>query len=274
VASLRNEVGPAFSFDGNTLAFVTDRWGQFSIGLQDIADGVVSGPPRRLTDHPGSCSHPTFSPDGKWIAYYRVLEARRDIWIVPASGGIPVRVTEDEAQDYHPAWSPDGTRIAFVSDRSGRGQVWLLPVGEGRRAGPPEQLTFGETSDSDPTWSRDGKWIAYAGEIGDATEVWIVPADGSAAPRVLTDGAQAEQIAWHAVEPRLMVSGQWGNGVFSVRSVPLDGTTPSPIEPPVSFGTAALRGSFDVTGDGALIAFVEQATSGDIWVLETDAGAY
>jgi Tol biopolymer transport system component len=274
LASLRNEVGPAFSPDGRTLVFVTDRWGQFSLGLQRIVDGVVSGPPSRLTDHPGSCSHPTFSPDGEWITYYRVLERQRDIWIVAASGGIPVRVTRDEANDIHPAWSPDGTRIAFASDREGRSQIWLLPVRNGSGTGPPERLTFGETSDSFPAWSPDGDWIAYVGELGDAMEVWIVPSDGSAPPRQVTDGARAQEIAWHPVGSRLLVGGRWESGVLSVRSVPLDGTDPVPIDPPISFGTAALRGDFAVAMNGRLIAYVEQATSGDIWVLETDAGAY
>lgn len=274
VSSLRNDVAPAFSADGSQLAFVTDRWGQFSIALQDVAGDRVAGHPRRLTDHPGSSTHPSFSPDGRWLAYYRVLDGQRDVWIISTSGGVPVQVTDDPATDIHPHWSPDGTRIAFSSDRSGQSQIWTIPVEGGRPTGPPTRLTSGETSDVDPTWSRDGRWIAFAGESEEAREVWVVPSDGSAPPRALTRGAQVGAITWHPDRQELLVSGLWSEGVFSVRRVALDGTAPVPIDPPIDFGTAALRGDFDFAADGNLFAYVEQATSGDIWVLETDAGGY
>src|SRR5579862_9777004 len=51
---------------------------------------------------------PTWSPDGKWIAF----TMRGDIWKVPAAGGAAVALTAGPAYHFEPAWSPDGRRLA------------------------------------------------------------------------------------------------------------------------------------------------------------------
>ena len=101
------------------------------------ADGSPSGAARRLTNHPGTAAYPSYSPDGRSIAFRRALQGRRDISIVPAAGGPPAQFTSDAAVDIHPAWSPDGRRIAFVSERGGRSRIWAAPVADGRPASGP-----------------------------------------------------------------------------------------------------------------------------------------
>ena len=141
---LREENAPIIAPDGSAVAFASDRLGgRYDLWLQPLAAGVPSGAPGRLTDQSGSVAQPSFSLDGKWIAYHRVAGTQRDVWIVATSGGLPQKFTEDPAIDTHPAWSPDGSQIAFASDRSGALHLWIAPVKEGRAAGAARRLTTG-----------------------------------------------------------------------------------------------------------------------------------
>src|SRR5271169_999546 len=51
---------------------------------------------------------PTWSPDGKSIAFISNLSGRNNIWLVPAEGGWPVQLTVSDQRQSSPAWSPDG----------------------------------------------------------------------------------------------------------------------------------------------------------------------
>jgi Tol biopolymer transport system component/predicted Ser/Thr protein kinase len=183
----RTDDSPVFSPDGRSMAFVSDRWiGRYDLWLQRLDAKGPAGEPRRLTDHEGSVAQPAFSPDGRWVAYYRVIRGQRDIWIVSTSGAPPVRFTTDAATNIEPDWSPDGRSIVYVSDRDGSTQVWTAPVQDGRPAGPPMRVTTGTTAPYSPTWSADGSAIAF---IGGDKEVWIVAPNGRSPSRRLTTGA-------------------------------------------------------------------------------------
>jgi tricorn protease len=130
------------------------------------------------------------SPSGKRIA----LEARGDVWSVPAKEGVARNLTRTTATfDRDPAWSPDGKWIAYFSDSSGEYELWIRPsdakpaedkdkkedeskpeaeakpeepaVPEPKRE--PRQLTnLGAGFRYSPTWSPDSKKIAFTDKAG------------------------------------------------------------------------------------------------------------
>ncbi len=259
--------------DASSIVFSSDRWGSNTdLWLQPMSGTSQNGAPVRLTDHAGIASQPAFSPDGKWVAYYRITGKERDIWVVPVGGGQPARFSEDAAPDYHPAWSPDGSMLAFVSSREGRPEIWVAPFSEGRRTGPPKKINTDNMSALAPSWSPDGKSIAFLGSHKDADEVFLVPLDGSSEIMPVTTNCYALRVHWNAwkTSDRLLVSGTWGESQYTLRTVSLDGRRVEPFEPPIQFGTGPdVAAVFDVSADGRFIVYAKADPKGDVWVLES-----
>jgi Tol biopolymer transport system component/predicted Ser/Thr protein kinase len=276
VGSALEEQAPVFAPDGSAVAFVSNRTaGRYDVWLQGLDGGVPTGPARRLTDQPGSVAQPSYSPDGRWIAYHRVLDGQRDVWVVSSGGGIPVQFTDHPAVDLHPEWSPDGRQMAFVSERSGGSHIWVAPVRDGRPAGPARQLTFGPTDDEAPCWSPDGAWVAFIGHTsGDDAEVWVQRAAGDRRARRLTTGAQAARVRWNRASTGLIVSGLWGREALTLQRVSLDGADVAAFDPSIDFGVNRALGHFDVSRDGRLLVFARSSARGDIWMMSARPGSF
>lgn len=272
-----DEVTPSLAPDLSSVVFVSDRrGGRYDLWLLPLKDGMpTDAPPRQLTDQSGSVSHPAFSPDGRWIAYYRIFGGRRDIWVLPVDGRVPFRFTDHPAADVHPAWSPDGARLAFVSERSGIMEIWVGGLGKSGPVGEPRQVTHSSMGTGyAPVWSPDGTEIAYACSVGSLEEVCIVPVDGSSDPRTVTRGARADRLRWHAGSGLLYVSGTWGEETVSIRTVDPSGTGLRALEPPVDLGRADAAGYFDVSADGNVLVYVHEIREGNIWVMQAESGSY
>ena len=103
------------------------------------------------------------SPDGNRIVYVRVSHdimtdrARRNLWVVDASGANN-RPLRSEARNFSsPRWSPDGTRLAYVSAAEGSPQLYVRWMDSGQTA----LLTNLVEAPDAIAWSPDGKSIAF-----------------------------------------------------------------------------------------------------------------
>src|SRR5678815_2430449 len=87
---------PQISPDGKTIAFVTSRANlkenRYDTDLQlvDLASGVV----RPLTFERRGVAQPRWSPDGSAIAFLAISDGKRQLWVMPTTGGDPRRVTD------------------------------------------------------------------------------------------------------------------------------------------------------------------------------------
>jgi len=112
---------------------------------------LVAGEPQFPTEVSASATEaqilPTFSPDGRWIAFCSVSDqaggasaATSDLWVVNVNGTEPVRLTEGQGANYSPFWAKDG-RTYFTSTRGGKETSWSVrPVmsAVATRPGPAE----------------------------------------------------------------------------------------------------------------------------------------
>jgi tricorn protease len=121
--------------------------------------------------------HPTWSPDGKTIAYTTDGSGQPQIAIRPAERGAEKLLTHfDSGYYYHPRWAPDGDRLAF-SDNENR--LWMVAVA----GGEPKQIAQDKYNEMhDYSWSPDGRWLAYS-TIRDnqQTGIWLYSLDAQKA---------------------------------------------------------------------------------------------
>jgi Tol biopolymer transport system component len=104
----------------------------------------------KVTNNKTEDYEPSYSPDGKKIAYVGWKGADAEIYIINANGGGKTRLTDNSTQEYDPTFSPDGKRIAYHSESGG---IYITNVGGGGKT----KVTEG----AHPTFSPDGKRIAY-----------------------------------------------------------------------------------------------------------------
>jgi Tol biopolymer transport system component/DNA-binding winged helix-turn-helix (wHTH) protein len=137
----------------------------------------------RLTFDAGVQSEPTWSPDGRWIAYSSNRSGNFEIWIQLLGGGNPRPITDDPATDWQPDWSPDGRQIVFRSERGGGG-LFVVPAlgGVSRKIS-----SFGYR----PRWSPGGAQILFYGSMLrsmiESHRMYVVALDGSQPREVLTE---------------------------------------------------------------------------------------
>ncbi|MBN1954943.1 MAG: PD40 domain-containing protein [Anaerolineae bacterium] len=157
---------PAWSPDGEMLAFASNRGNNWDVYLLDLEGGALI----RLTRDSHFDGGPTWSPDGERIAFEAYRNGNLDIHTMDATGRDVRRLTTDPAPDYSPAWSPDGQMIAYTSFRQGNQDVFLYVL-EGEEAGKEFNVTQSPNSDeSDPVWSPDSSQLAYTiGRAGYST---------------------------------------------------------------------------------------------------------
>ncbi len=275
IKSLSVETTPSIARDSSGIVFSSNRRGRHDLWLQPLDGAGAVGEPRLVTDQPGSVSHPTLSPDGRSVAYMRNFEGRRDIWTVALDGGVPARFTEHPANDMQPVWSPDGGRIAFVSDRDGDPHLWIQAIADGEAVGQPTRLTSGKSRDLYPAWSPDGSMLAYVRETeGESDNVWVVSANGSSAPRRVTEGLDTWNVRWEGTGESLLISMTTSDDERAVRRVNL---ATGAVETPgfeIDFGFPDALGEFDLSADGRWIVYIVENMKGDIWVMDATSGAY
>lgn len=142
---------------------------------------------------PGMAAYPRFSPDGKTIAFTANYDGNRDIYTVPAAGGIPVRVTHNPAVEALSGWAgPDEllfygagmadrptrtTQMFKVSAAGGMPEKMPLPYASfGALSADGRRLVYTPHSTDNRTWKR------YRG--GMATDVWLFDLQDKSSKRI------------------------------------------------------------------------------------------
>jgi tricorn protease len=125
---------------------------------------VEHGDIRNLTNTPGFAERdPSWSPDGKWIAYFSDESGEYALHLSPQDGLGEVRkisLGNPPSFFYSPTWSPDSKKIAYSDKRL---NLWYLDIDEGKPikvdTNPYDNAGFGEV------WSPDSRWLAYTRQL-------------------------------------------------------------------------------------------------------------
>ena len=181
------------------IVFMSQRDGNPEIYVMTTDGGNL----RRLTNNSDKDFSPSWSPDGKRIAFISDrdghVHARHgwstyEIYLMNADGSNPQNLTNNPSSDRDPSWSPDGKRIVFSSARDNdnpqNSEIYVMAAD----GSDPQRLTENIDDDRDPSWSPDGERIVFSAsreghvenKFGITAEIYIMDADGGNEKR-LTD---------------------------------------------------------------------------------------
>jgi Tol biopolymer transport system component len=193
----RENADPAWSHDGRSLAFQSNRTGTSQIYVLRIADCSVRQV-TKLESGPDPAEAPDWSPNGRWIVFSRL---DRGLWVVRAEGTGLTQVIGGEAN--WPAWSPNGRTIVFSRGYPDY-QLFAVPAKGGKLRG----LGPGVGA----AWSPDGRRLAFVRGIEGAT--WVMRADGTQRQRVTHGAINGDQdLAWSPDGRRLVIAGSTEQGL-------------------------------------------------------------
>lgn len=181
--------GATWSPDGERIAFskrdleregddVTDSQTDIYVMNPDGSDET------RLTDLVGAELDPTWSPDGKQIAFSTSTGKEGDIYVMNSDGTELTRLTDLAGVEIEPVWSPDGERIAFSTEWIDRADVYVMNS-DGSEL---RRLTDPAVGESSPAWSPDGDMLAFYRETDEGAKIVIANEDGSDQREVLAPG--------------------------------------------------------------------------------------
>ena len=163
---------PRFSPDGSKVAFsvAAERGGNSDIFLMDLRSHAQS---RRTVD-PAIDTSPSFSPDGRQIAFNSDRSGTPEIYIMNSDGSNPHRLSFGDGKYTDPVWSPTGEYIAFTKQTGGEFHIGVM-----KPDGSDERLLTTSYLDEAPTWAPNGRVLMFSRESPDgAHKLWTVDVTG------------------------------------------------------------------------------------------------
>jgi len=176
----------------------------------------------KLIDHTEINASPSWSPDGKKLAFNGDIEGNTDIYVVNVDGTALKQLTRSVADDRYPVWSPDGRQIAFMSSLFEATNLDIYVINA--NGTNTVRLTNHRADDDFPSWSPDGRKIAFASfrdgnlELRDNNyEIYVMNSDGANPVRLTNQPGLDTQPAWSPDGTRIaFISERDGNNEIYV----------------------------------------------------------
>jgi TolB protein len=132
---------------------------------QNIRNALNSGEP---------IISPSWSPDGKKVAYVSFEDRKPVIYVHELATGRRISLSNQKGNNSAPAWSADGKKLAISLSKDGNTQIYSINAdGTGL-----QRLTQGRTIDTEPQYSADGRSIYFTSDRGGNPQIYRMNAEG------------------------------------------------------------------------------------------------
>jgi TolB protein len=187
-------ITPAIGPDGHTIVYANGLERGTDLMLADLDNNFEA---RRLTVGRGSDNtSPTFSPDGRQIAFMSGRAGHPEIYTMDADGTNAQLLTEfnygEQSYRASPDWSPDGRLIAYESRIGGSFQIMTIDL----RDRSTKQLTS-DGENEDPSWAPDARHIVFSSTRSGVRQLWVVDAESGRLRQLTKSGGRLA--AWSPV---------------------------------------------------------------------------
>jgi TolB protein len=179
------------------LSYVVKNAGRFQLMISD-SDGQN---PREALSSTEPIISPSWSPDGKRVAYVSFESKKPVIYIHELATGKRIVVSNEKGNNSAPSWSPDGSKLAVSLSRDNNTQVYIINAdGSGLK-----RISRSMAIDTEPQFSADGKSIYFTSDRGGSPQIYRMSIDGeSAGPASRVSFKHA-----YATSPRLSPDGKY-----------------------------------------------------------------
>ena len=155
---------PAFAVSPDGLHIVYAAGGRLNVrALDDLVPRPIVG-----TDSTLGISNPTFSPDGRSIAYFEGSPSGGAIKVIPVDGGTAVSLRQLRYPPSGMSWGGDGILFARSLDKEPKGIVRIAPQGGGEEL----LIDTGDEFVQGPHMLPDGETLVFTLATGNATDKW------------------------------------------------------------------------------------------------------
>ena len=133
---------------------------------------------------------PTWSPDGKTLAYVSYASGAPQIYIQNIFTKQTQQLTNFKGSNLSPSWSPDGRRMAMSLSKDGDPELYVMDVATKRLT----RITRSYGADLEPDWTPDGKYLLFTSDRGGRPQIYKIPVSDSGAAgravRITFDGKE------------------------------------------------------------------------------------
>jgi TolB protein len=137
-----------------------------------------------LLESPEPLLSPSWSPDGKKIAYVSFEGKNSAIYVQDILTGKRERISAFEGINSAPDWSPEGSRLAMTLSKDGNTEIYIMNL----NTKALKRITRHGGIDTEPTWSPDGQKLAFTSDRSGGPQIYEVDAGGGQPKRLSFEG--------------------------------------------------------------------------------------